>query len=71
MRDFEKWGRTTRVKIVITTGSDCGSALWIKIFVLSSAILFHYKSTHCAVCTPTFFFFFIGLFLLFPAAKTV
>ena len=25
--DFEKW--TTRAKIVITTGRDCGSASWI------------------------------------------
>ena len=33
LRDFENWGqtdvRTPRVKIVITTGRDCGSAAWI------------------------------------------
>ena len=35
LRDFEKWGRTdvqtTRAKIVITTGRECGSASWIKV----------------------------------------
>ena len=32
LRHFEKWtyGPTTRVKIMITTGQDCGSAEWIK-----------------------------------------
>ena len=27
-RFFEKWGQTSRVKIVIITYRECGSALW-------------------------------------------
>ena len=30
---FEKWGRTTRAKTMITTGRDCRSASWINLHI--------------------------------------